>query len=290
VYDAETGFFLPGNHSMAVVVPGSYFQIDFVCGDVIDKLGPAGSNIFYTPQGRLISADNDGTTAPSSNPPFYGFTVAVGAGSGNDDVQFKKASDTSKMSVKINGAEVDQISFGAGSGIAITKLAGYGNNGSDTIRVTGLSIPATLKGGNGPDILVGGDGDDAIQGDADRDIMIGGEGKDVIHGNSHDDILIGGSTVYDNNLAALDSILAEWTSNLSFTDRVNRLKSTSASGAAYRLIANAANGWAKTVFDDEDQDTLYGDDGYDWMLANTDADGGSANDLIYSSSSITDID
>lgn len=38
-----------------------------MCGALIDQLGPAGSNIFYTPQGRLISADNDGTTAVLSN-------------------------------------------------------------------------------------------------------------------------------------------------------------------------------------------------------------------------------
>lgn len=52
-----------GAKSLKVLVPNSYFQIDFVCGLPIDKFGPAGSNVFYTPQGRLISADNDGTRA-----------------------------------------------------------------------------------------------------------------------------------------------------------------------------------------------------------------------------------
>lgn len=61
----------PGKYSLTVDIPNCYYQIDFVCGDAIDQLGPpdAGpdqSNIFYTPQHRLISADNGGTCATSS--------------------------------------------------------------------------------------------------------------------------------------------------------------------------------------------------------------------------------
>ena len=44
------------------------------------------------------------------------------------------------------------------------------------------------------------------------------------------------------------------------------------------------------MFDDSVQDILYGDEGSDWILGNTDADGGSANDLIYTAEMITDID
>ncbi|MGH7140688.1 MAG: SdrD B-like domain-containing protein, partial [Pirellulales bacterium] len=60
-----------GTYCLTVTIPNCYYQIDFVCGDAIDVLGNpnAGadqSNIFYTPQSRLISADNGGTcmTAP----------------------------------------------------------------------------------------------------------------------------------------------------------------------------------------------------------------------------------
>ncbi len=67
IYDLATGTFGPGTHSMTVVVPDCNFQVDFVCGTVIDQLGPKGSNIFYSPQGRLISADNDGCTVCTPN-------------------------------------------------------------------------------------------------------------------------------------------------------------------------------------------------------------------------------
>ncbi|MBX9578866.1 MAG: hypothetical protein K2X87_01035 [Gemmataceae bacterium] len=62
IYDLATGEFGPGTGTLTVRLPNSYYQVDLVCGPAIDKLGPAGSNIFYTPQGRLESADNGGTT------------------------------------------------------------------------------------------------------------------------------------------------------------------------------------------------------------------------------------
>jgi hypothetical protein len=69
IYDLATGTFSQGGpYTLTISVPNSYYQVDFVCGNVIDKLGPAGSNIFYTPQQRLLSADNGGTHAPIVGP------------------------------------------------------------------------------------------------------------------------------------------------------------------------------------------------------------------------------
>jgi hypothetical protein len=60
IYELAEGNFGPGTYSLTVHAPKCYYQLDFVCGYAIDKLGPANSNIFYTPQMRLISADNGG--------------------------------------------------------------------------------------------------------------------------------------------------------------------------------------------------------------------------------------
>jgi hypothetical protein len=84
--------------------------------------------------------------------------------------------------------------------------------------------------------------------------------------------------------------MAEWTrTDSGFSTRVGRLKSGVSDGlnTTYNLIAD---GSSRTVFDDNVQDTLYGDADNDWLLANTDADGGSANDLIFTAESVTDID
>ena len=43
-------------------IPHSYYQVDFVIGSAIEPFGPAGSNIFYSAQNRLVSYDN---AAPS---------------------------------------------------------------------------------------------------------------------------------------------------------------------------------------------------------------------------------
>jgi hypothetical protein len=58
IYDLSTGTFGPGTYKLTVKVPPTYFQVDFVCGLAIDQFGPANSNVFYSAQGRLFSADN----------------------------------------------------------------------------------------------------------------------------------------------------------------------------------------------------------------------------------------
>jgi hypothetical protein len=68
IFDVDTGTFSAGTHCLSVTLPLSDYQIDFVCGLPIDHLGPAGSNIFYTPQKRLIDSDNSGWQPVVTNP------------------------------------------------------------------------------------------------------------------------------------------------------------------------------------------------------------------------------
>ena len=63
IYQVVTNTYGPGTYTIQVNTPDCYYQVDFVCGCPITHFGPAGSNIFYTQQGRLISADNDGTNS-----------------------------------------------------------------------------------------------------------------------------------------------------------------------------------------------------------------------------------
>ena len=50
----------PGTYALTVRAPASgHLQVDFVHGTAIGTFGPAGSNLFYTPQGRLLSSDNE---------------------------------------------------------------------------------------------------------------------------------------------------------------------------------------------------------------------------------------
>src|SRR5262249_29844333 len=75
-----------------------------------------------------------------------------------------------------------------------------------------------------------------------------------------------GFTQYDANLAALQAVLAEWTSARSYNDRVANL-----SGAGTGVRLNGAfflND--STVMDDGQVDELTGGDGQDWFLLNLD--------------------
>lgn len=60
VYQVAGGLYNPGTYTISVVNPNQYYQVDFVCGEVISTFGPASSNIFYSAQSRLFSADNAG--------------------------------------------------------------------------------------------------------------------------------------------------------------------------------------------------------------------------------------
>lgn len=75
--------------------------------------------------------------------------------------------------------------------------------GNDFVRVSRhISIPATLRGGAGEDVLIGGSGDDKLVGgdDADKlygrdgdDQLMGGDGADSLYGGNDDDVLRGGA-------------------------------------------------------------------------------------------------
>jgi hypothetical protein len=68
ISDLATGKFGAGKHCLTVTVPKCYFQLDFVGGKAIDPFGPAGSNILYGAQDRLIAFVNGGTKACACEP------------------------------------------------------------------------------------------------------------------------------------------------------------------------------------------------------------------------------
>jgi hypothetical protein len=76
LFDSKTATYGAGTYALTVAMPGCYYQVDFVYGTPITKLGPAGTNNFYGKQNRLIEAANGGrvscsppTTPPPTTPP-----------------------------------------------------------------------------------------------------------------------------------------------------------------------------------------------------------------------------
>jgi RTX calcium-binding nonapeptide repeat (4 copies) len=87
-----------------------------------------------------------------------------------------------------------------------SPIAGFEVNtgaGDDTVTLgRTVPVPATIRGGEGndvltggagPDKLIGGPGDDELNGRGGNDLLIGGSGNDTLIGGPGDDILRGGS-------------------------------------------------------------------------------------------------
>lgn len=157
-------------------------------------------------------------------------TMTIDGGSGNDLLTGGGA-----RNVIIGGAGNDILYGAAGDDILL------GGDGNDD-----------LFGGDGNDVLVGGNGNDILNGGNGRDVIIGSQDNDKLNGGADEDVLIGGYTLHDNNVAALDAIMAIWGSSASFSSRVATLSS---SGGLLQA--------GVTVFDDDDHDTLVGDAGRD---------------------------
>lgn len=166
----------------------------------------------------------------------------------------------------------------------IGRVVVFAQAGNDDVHIAGdMNLPGILygglgndrlKGGGGHDILVGGDGDDLLVGGGGRDLLIGGFGADRLVGNADDDLLIAGSTLHEANRAALETVLAEWTSDRSYADRIANLRGDG-SGANFASRANgevflSTDGDAATVLDDAARDILTGGSGRDLFFANLD--------------------
>jgi hypothetical protein len=81
----------------------------------------------------------------------------------------------------------DQFAVGPSVTVPVSMSGG---DGSDLLR--GGSGPDTLTGGDGPDRLLGNNGDDKLKGGRARDVLKGGKGRDVLDGGKGGDRLFGG--------------------------------------------------------------------------------------------------
>jgi hypothetical protein len=79
---------------------------------------------------------------------------------------------------------------------AAPSIAGFEVNaggGADRVAVAPeISIPVTMRGGAGDDVLLGGGGPDKLIGGEGDDRLVGGRGDDLLLGGPGTDVLIGG--------------------------------------------------------------------------------------------------
>ncbi len=126
-----------------------------------------------------------------------------------------------------------------------------------------------LVGNGGNDILVGNGGNDSLTGGPGFTILIGGDGSDRLDGGTGTALLIGGRTTWDNNTAALLSLLAEWSrTDVPFAMKMAHL-SGALPGGRNGGITLIASGPRQTVFADRTATDAFLDDaggpGPDWV-------------------------
>ena len=81
----------------------------------------------------------------------------------------------------------------SGASAVNDRLTVNGLGGDDVIDASAVaagSIPLTLDGGDGDDVLLGGAGDDVLLGGAGDDVLIGGPGNDTLDGGSGDNVVL----------------------------------------------------------------------------------------------------
>ena len=236
--------------------------------------------------------------------------VIVGS-QGPDSIKIK-TKDANYYRISIRDRDYDVLRQGTIHG-NVDRILVFAQSGNDKVTIDddvyasaeiwGGAGDDDLKGGSGNDIILGEAGNDNLWGGDGRDIVIGGVGADRIHGDANDDILIAGFTAFEaefNRSApatfastsrltfeqqriALESILAEWASSRNYATRRQNIFGTG-TGARVNgsnfFRTNDAIMTNNTVFDDNEVDTLWGDDGTDWFFANTVGDRGNVLDSI----------
>jgi len=167
------------------------------------------------------------------------------------------------------------------------QIEAYGLGGSDILVAELVSLPVSIVGGNGDDILSGGTAADFINGGFGNDMffgttatsdsgdtLIGGQGRDFFYGNlggdsidggNGQDLLIAGNVNFTagTTVDGLIAIRNEWLSSRDYATRVANISGT---GSGPKLNGNFFLEPDQTVFSDSAGDQLFGGADLDWFL------------------------
>lgn len=247
-----------GNNTLSVSgIPLSAGPIDLVGGvnDDTYEIAAQGALLRITDQAGVNTVDFSNATAGVSIDLALSNGQMQTIGAGNNQLildalitnlagtRFDDRLAGNDLNNQINGLDGDDLLFGRGGDDDL--WAGGGNN--------------ALLGGGGADTLYAGQG---------RNLLIGGDGIDRLMDRQpfrpqHGSILIGGSTIYDQDIQAIDAVLSEWSSKHPLKKRIANL--TDGSGSKNRLNGDYFLN-ADTLVDDHEPDRIVGDSRMDWFL------------------------
>ena len=224
---------------------------------------PLFGGLTYSRLASLTLNGESGTSTAVSNIYNINSTAAgtsykINGGGGNDTFNLSPTSsaglDALQGPVTINGGGgSNTLDYSAWVGNVLVNLP----LGTATGVAGGISNIQNVTGSIGNDILVGDANANVLVGGTGRNLIIGEGGPDQLFGGG-DNILIGGTTAYDQNLTALDAIMAEFTrTDQNFHQRVSAIMIGGGFNGAF--VLNTA-----TLFDDGATNVLTGGGGLDW--------------------------
>ena len=172
--------------------------------------------------------------------------ILIEGGTADDIAQVQLTQDGSMVLVSLSGFANE--TFAVSDVSTLRFEAGLGNDQFSNFT----SIPSTVLGGNGDDVIFSGFGDDSVFGGAGNDEILGSDGNDFLSGNSGNDVIIGG--------LGNDELL----------------------GGSNDDELRGGSG-DDMIFGQEGADLLFGDQGADQILGGDDIDeifGGQGDDMI----------
>ncbi len=148
-------------------------------------------------QANAPTPPGDALAAPSS------YTLVLAGDAGPNEVTISLSSDGVNYLISSNGPLQVGLPICSHPGglpndliCQTSTVNGFEVNGwagDDSVVVGGtVTVPVTLRGGPGADILFGGDGNDKLTGGTGSDRLIARGGNDALYGGPGNDVLVGG--------------------------------------------------------------------------------------------------
>jgi hypothetical protein len=228
--------------------------------------GGGGADTLLTNNGAHIINITGHNAGNFANITFSGIESLVG-GTGLNAFRF--TNNSAVLDGTINGGGSGDFLDYSGYTIPVTvNLATGSATGVDGGKAGGILNIQNVIGGAGNDtltgdaqgnILIGGSASNVIDGGSGASILMAGSGTATVNGGSGNDILIGGTTSFDSSYSALDSLLAEWQSNKTYSQRISDLKHGGGLNGTNTLVLN-------TTVLGGGADTLVGKGPNDWFF------------------------
>jgi Ca2+-binding RTX toxin-like protein len=186
------------NETMSVSANGSRVRFTRDIASVVMDLSDVESIVAKTLGGtdNVVVNDLSGTDLTNVE---AGLAASAGGDDGAPDNVVVNATNADDVLTVTGAGQNPQVSglsalvriSGASAVNDRLKVAGRG--GADVIDASAVaagSIPLTLDGGDGDDVLIGGAGDDVLMGGAGDDVLIGGPGNDSLDGGAGDNVVL----------------------------------------------------------------------------------------------------